>query len=235
VRRQGSRGNGPCRRLGHRGRPAGDGRYPITEEQRQTADQVAQLGVPLSALAANAPDTYTVKRGDTLWDISSIFLTSPWRWPELWGMNKEQIANPHLIYPGQMLRLVKSDGRARLELADGQAGQPGDVVRLSPRVRDTGADREAIPSIPARVIEPFLSQAGCRVARGTGPGYPRIVATQEGRVFLGVGDVAYARGITDERVERYHVFRPPVRFSTPTMSIVAGRSPTRPSIWASRR
>jgi nucleoid-associated protein YgaU len=60
-------------------------RYPVTEEQRQTAGQVAQLGVPLSALAANAPDTYTVKRGDTLWDISSIFLTSPWRWPELWG------------------------------------------------------------------------------------------------------------------------------------------------------
>jgi len=182
-------------------------RYPITEEQRQTANQVAQLGVPLSALAANAPDGYTVKRGDTLWDISSIFLTSPWRWPELWGMNKEQIANPHLIYPGQMLRLVKSDGRARLELADGQAGQPGDVVRLSPSVRDSGADREAIPSIPARVIEPFLSKPAA-VSPDELARYPRIVATQEGRVFLGVGDVAYARGITDERVERYHVFRP---------------------------
>jgi len=103
------------------------GRFPVTEEQRLTASQVAQSGVPLSALAANAPDTYTVKRGDTLWDISNIFLTSPWRWPELWGMNKEQIANPHLIYPGQTLRLVKGDGVARLEIADAQAGTPGGV------------------------------------------------------------------------------------------------------------
>jgi hypothetical protein len=75
-------------------------RYPITPEQRSTADQVAQAGVPLSELAPNAPERYTVKRGDTLWDLSSMYLTSPWRWPELWGMNKEQIRNPHLIYPG---------------------------------------------------------------------------------------------------------------------------------------
>ncbi|UCG97616.1 MAG: LysM peptidoglycan-binding domain-containing protein [Burkholderiales bacterium] len=179
-------------------------RYPITEEQRQTAEQVAQLGVPLSALAANAPDTYTVKRGDTLWDISSIFLTSPWRWPELWGMNKEQIANPHLIYPGQMLRLVKSDGRARLELVESQAG---DVVRLSPTVRDLGGEREAIPSIPNRVIEPFLSKPAV-VSPDELEKYARIVATQDQRVYVGVGDAAYARGIADEAVERYHVFRP---------------------------
>jgi nucleoid-associated protein YgaU len=182
-------------------------RYPVTEEQRQTASQVAQLGVPLSALAANAPDSYTVKRGDTLWDISSIFLTSPWRWPELWGMNKEQIANPHLIYPGQTLRLVKSDGRARLEVAGGETAQAGDVVRLSPAVRDVSGDREAIPSIPNRVIEPFLSKPAV-VSPEELAKYPRIVATQEGRVYLGVGDTAYARGITDDKVDRYHVFRP---------------------------
>jgi nucleoid-associated protein YgaU len=182
-------------------------RLPVTEEQRQTANQVAQLGVPLSALAANAPDTYTVKRGDTLWDISSIFLTSPWRWPELWGMNKEQIANPHLIYPGQTLRLVKSDGRARLELAGAQAAQAGDVVRLSPTVRDVGGERDAIPSIPARVIEPFLSKPTI-VSPDELANYPRIVATQEQRVYVGIGDTVYARGITDETIERYHVFRP---------------------------
>ncbi len=180
-------------------------RYPITDEQRRTADQVAQAGVPLSALAANAPDTYTVKRGDTLWDISSIFLTTPWRWPELWGMNKTQIANPHLIYPGQMLRLVKVDGRARLELAGD--GQPGDVLRLSPQVRDVTADGEAIASIPNRDIEPFLSQPAV-VSAGELAKYPRIVAAQEGRVFLGRGDTAYARGIADEKIERYNVFRP---------------------------
>jgi LysM repeat protein len=183
-------------------------RYPVTEEQRHTANQVAQLGVPLSALAANAPDTYAVKRGDTLWDISSIFLTSPWRWPELWGMNKEQIANPHLIYPGQTLRLVKSDGRARLEVAGGEAAPAaGDVVRLSPTVRDSGGERDAIPSIPNRIIEPFLSRPAV-ISPDELAKYPRIVATQDQRVHVGVGDIAYARGIADERVERYLIFRP---------------------------
>ena len=181
-------------------------RLPVTEEQRHTAEQVAQLGVPLSALAANAPDTHTVKSGDTLWDISSLFLTSPWRWPELWGMNKAQIANPHLIYPGQTLRLVKSDGRARLEVAGAESAQPGDVMKLSRTVRDV-TEREAVPSIPNRVIEPFLSQPAV-VSPDEVAQYPRIVATQEQRVYTGRGDTIYARGITDERIERYNVFRP---------------------------
>lgn len=182
-------------------------RFPITDEQRQTAHQVATLGVPLSALAPSAPDEYTVKRGDTLWGISSIFLTSPWRWPELWGMNKEQVANPHLIYPGQSLRLIRSNGRARLELAGGSPGAAGDVVRLSPNVRDLGADRDAIPSIPNRVIEPFLVRPAIVTPEDLAT-YPRIVATQESRVFVGVGDTAFARGISDARVERYNIFRP---------------------------
>jgi len=182
-------------------------RLPVTEQQRQTASEVAQAGVPLSALAPNAPDTYTVKRGDTLWAISSLYLTSPWRWPELWGMNREQVANPHLIYPGQTLRLVKSDGRARLEIAgDGPAGA-GDVVRLSPGVRDLGGEREAIPSIPNRIIEPFLSRPAI-VSPEELAGYPRIVATQEQRVHTGVGDTVFGRGFADDGVERFAIFRP---------------------------
>lgn len=187
-----------------------DGRYPVTEQQRRTAEQVAQAGVPLSALAPTAPDVYTVKKGDTLWGISSVFLTSPWRWPELWGMNKAQVSNPHLIYPGQVLRLVKVDGRATLQVAqpDALPGAPGDVVRLSPRVRDLGAERgAAISAIPNNAIEPFLSKPMVVEANELAR-YPRIVATQEGRVYLGRGDIAYARGITDERIENYHVFRP---------------------------
>jgi hypothetical protein len=188
----------------------GDGRYPVTESQRQTATQVAQAGVPLAALSPTAPESYTVKSGDTLWDISSVFLTSPWRWPELWGMNKEQVRNPHLIYPGQTLRLVRgADGRATLQVAgEGLPGAPGDSVRLSPRVRDLGPDRPgAVSSIPHNVIEPFLSQPLVVEANALAA-YPRIVGTQEGRVYLGRGDVAYARGVTNERAENYHVFRP---------------------------
>jgi hypothetical protein len=182
-------------------------RYPITDEQRLTAQQVATLGVPLSALAPNAPDSYTVKRGDTLWGISSIFLTSPWRWPELWGMNKEQVANPHLIYPGQTLRLVRADGRARLELAEGIVDYGADTVRLSPTVRDAGVAREAITSIPNRIIEPFLVRPAVITPEELNL-YPRIIATQDSRVHVGLGDTAYARGITEPRVERYNIFRP---------------------------
>ena len=83
---------------------------PVAPEWRDTAQRVAQAGVPLSELAPNAPDAYTVQRGDTLWGISGLFLKTPWRWPELWGMNLEQIRNPHLIFPGQMLVLEKVDG-----------------------------------------------------------------------------------------------------------------------------
>ena len=61
--------------------------WPVTPEQRGTAEQVANLGVPLSEIAPNAPEAYTVKSGDTLWAISKMYLQSPWRWPELWGMN----------------------------------------------------------------------------------------------------------------------------------------------------
>lgn len=184
------------------------GRYPVTPEQRGTADQVAQAGVPLAELAPNAPDQYTVKRGDTLWDLSRMYLTSPWRWPELWGMNKEQVKNPHLIYPGQVLLLVKADGRARLQLA-GAGGPAGDptAMKLEPRVRDLDGDRQAIPSIPNALIEPFLSQP-LVLEPSALDGAARIIATQEGRVYVGRGDDAYARGIAHSSALNFNVFRP---------------------------
>ncbi|MGZ8254294.1 MAG: LysM peptidoglycan-binding domain-containing protein [Burkholderiaceae bacterium] len=185
------------------------GRYPITPQQQNTAEQVAQAGVPLAELAPNAPERYTVKRGDTLWDLSGMYLTSQWRWPELWGMNKEQVKNPHLIYPGQELLLIKDGGRARLQVA-GAGGTPdGDPAagKLEPRVRDLDAQRLAIPSIPNSLIEPFLSQPMV-LERGAMDGAPRIIATQEGRVFVGRGDEAYARGIGGNAAVSYNVFRP---------------------------
>ncbi len=167
---------------------------PITPQQRATAQQVAQAGVPLSELAPNAPDSHTVQRGDTLWGISGLFLKSPWRWPELWGMNLDQIRNPHLIYPGQMLVLEKVDGRARLRLGQAPGGVPPEnTVKLSPRVRSELLDNGAIASIPLNLIGPFLTEA---VVFDTNElaAAPRIVATQEGRVMASRGETAYVRG-----------------------------------------
>ncbi len=180
-------------------------RYPITSQQRGVADQVAQAGVPLSALAPDAPEHYTVKRGDTLWALSGMYLTSPWRWPELWGMNKDQIANPHLIYPGQELRLVKEGGRARLEIVGG--GGPSGEGKLQPTIRDAGADRDAIRSIPMNLIQPFLSQPLVLEANALNNA-PRVIATQEGRVWVGRGDSAYVRGITNDAIINYSAYRP---------------------------
>lgn len=184
-------------------------RFPITPQQQSTAEQVAQAGVPLSELAPSAPDRYTVKRGDTLWDLSSMYLTSPWRWPELWGMNMDQVKNPHLIYPGQELVLIKTGDRARLQVAGGGTGTDGDPAagRLEPRIRDLDAQRLAIPSIPNALIEPFLSQP-LVLERGALDSAARIIATQEGRVYVGRGDEAYARGIANSAIVNYNVFRP---------------------------
>ncbi|HYN60955.1 MAG TPA: LysM peptidoglycan-binding domain-containing protein [Rubrivivax sp.] len=186
---------------------AAEPNFPITAEQRSTAQQVAQAGVPLSELAPNAPDSHTVQSGDTLWDISKLFLKSPWRWPELWGMNLEQVRNPHLIYPGQVLVLEKSDGRARLRVAQSGSGAPSNTVKLSPRVRSNLLDNGAIGSIPLNLIGPFLTEAvifnndELNLA-------PRIVAAQEGFVAMSQGQLAYVVGDLGKG-SAYRLFREP--------------------------
>src|SRR5690606_7339217 len=91
-----------------------------------------------------------------LWDISGLFLKRQWRWPELWGMNLQQIRNPHLIFPGQILYLDKSNGRARLRV--GQPIGDGGNSKLSPRVREGSLD-DAITTVPVHLLEPFFNEA----------------------------------------------------------------------------
>jgi LysM repeat protein len=182
--------------------------YPITPAQQATASQVAHNGVPLSALAPNAPDRYTVKTGDTLWAISGLFLTTPWRWPELWGMNQQDIRNPHLIYPGQQLLLLKKDGRAMLLSERSQSGDGMRTVRLSPRTRIEKLTDNALPTLQTHLIEPFLSEP-LIVDENALAMAPRIVATQEDHVMASRGDRAYARGpanapLTDAKGQPYN-------------------------------
>lgn len=192
--------------------------YPISAQQRSTARQVAQAGVPLSELAPNAPDSYTVKRGDTLWDISKMFLKGPWRWPELWGMNLQQIRNPHLIFPGQVLYLDKSNGRARLRLGEPFSG--GGDSQLRPRVREGSVD-DAITSVPLHLIEPFFNEAVIFDTSEELLRAPRVVATQEGRVMLSRGETAYVRGDVSGHRE-WRLFREPKPLRDPTTKEVLG-------------
>lgn len=205
--------------------------YPITAAQRDTANQVAHKGVPLSELAANAPDSYTIKRGDTLWDISKIFLKSPWRWPELWGMNLNDIKNPHRIYPGQRLFLDRKNGFATLRVGGGESTSSTDdsgSVRVSPRTRIAALPDSALPTLRPSLIEAFLTEPiivdeeGLRAA-------PRIVSAQENRVLLTRGDRAYARGqdgtpLMDDqpRQQLFRIFRNATPLKDPGTGEVLG-------------
>jgi len=207
--------------------------FPITPGQRATADQVAQAGVPLSELAPNAPNSYTIKRGDTLWAISGIFLKTPWRWPELWGMNRQDIQNPHRIYPGQVLYLDKSDGRARLLTSRPNGSGEVGTVRVTPRTRYESLGESAIPPVSLQAIESFLTEPMI-VDEATFSRAPRIVATQENRVLLSRGDRAYARAlygdspqgeplaVVDGKSIDYRVFRNATPLKDPTTGEVLG-------------
>jgi LysM repeat protein len=201
--------------------------FPITPGQRSTAEQVASAGVPLSELATDAPDSYTVKSGDTLWAISSKFLKSPWRWPELWGMNMQEVRNPHLIYPGQTLYLEKANGVARLRV--GTPGESVDTVRLSPRARISGLADNAIPILPAHIIEPFLNEAIIVDANALELA-PRIVGLPEDRVLITRGDRAYARGkaglplveSAPRATDTYRIYRNPTPLRHPVTGAILG-------------
>ncbi len=192
--------------------------FPVTSQQKATAQQVAEAGVPLSELSPNAPDSYTVKRGDTLWGISGLFLNKPWRWPELWGMNIQQIRNPHLIFPGQLLYLDKSNGRARLRV--GQPVGDGGNSKLSPRVREGSLD-DAISTVQVHLLEPFFNEAVIFDTSEELLRAPRVVATQEGRVMLSRGETAYVRGELEGRRE-WRLFREPKPLRDPTTREVLG-------------
>jgi hypothetical protein len=176
----------------------------------------------------NAPDQHKVVRGDTLWDISGTFLERPWCWPQVWGMNRDEIRNPHWIYPGQIIYFDRKHGRLSLKKPGGDdganAGLPP-VTRLSPQVRteDMGPDG-AIPAIPASVIEPFLTQP-LVVEPDQLAAAPRIAAAQEDRVYLGEGDRIYVRGELNGATS-FQVFRPGKELRDPDTNRVVAHEAT---------
>lgn len=209
--------------------PAHAQNHSVSGGQRATAQQVSDRGIPLSELAPNAPDTYTVRRGDTLWGISGMYLKRPWRWPELWGMNLQAIPNPHLIYPGQTLYLDKDGAYARLRTTPaGEVESETQTVRVSPRTRSDSLASSALPTLQPHLIEPFLVEP-LVVDEQELQRAPRIVATTEERVLMGSGDRAYARGdassplLAEAGQPRYYrVFRNAVPLKDPVTGVVLG-------------
>ena len=161
------------------------------------------------AFRPNAPDQHKVVKGDTLWDISGKFLEHAWCWPQVWGMNKDEIKNPHWIYPGQIVYFDRARGRLSLTPPGSGSGADGlgnGTLRIAPQIRTEGLGADAIASIPSNVIEPFLSQP-LIVEADELKGAPRIVSAREGRVFIAKDEKVYVRGALKGNTS-FQVFRP---------------------------
>ena len=170
-------------------------------------------------MVENPPSRYTVKKGDTLWGIAARFLKNPWHWKDIWRMNKDQIRNPHRIYPGDVLVLTTgADGRPLLTL---QTQEARPTVRLGPTVRVTPIDNEAIPSIPPAIIDPFLIKP-LIIERDGLERAPRIVGGPDSRVVLATGYKIYAIGIGERDGTGWQIYRPGPALSSPGKTEILG-------------
>ena len=147
------------------------------------------------------PSTYTVQKGDTLWGISAKFLKEPWRWPEIWRMNRDDIRNPHLIYPGDIVRLDYVEGQPRLTVAR-------ETVQLSPTTRVSSLDVVAIPSIPPNDLEPYLSRPLVTSDPGLGEAAEILRGRTSERIARGAGDIIYVLGIDQRAGDLWYIYRP---------------------------
>jgi hypothetical protein len=186
----------------------------------------APLAADVVDLKPDRPERYVVQKGDTLWDISKRFLRDPWRWASVWKIN-EQIKNPHLIYPGDVILLTYVDGQPQLtvergvppapevvtgaapEVVEEPAGETPDgmkVVRLKPRAY-TERIEDAIPTIGPDVIAPFLTEP-LVVGKSELDRAGYVAIGLDDRVALGNGSEFYARGMRNAKGEYFQVFRP---------------------------
>ncbi len=151
-------------------------------------------------LQDNPPDRYTVVKGDTLWGISGKFLKDPWRWPQIWKMNRQQIKNPHWIYPGDVVVLDLSSGKPELRLLR-------ETVTLEPGTRVEPLEKQPIPTIAPSTIGPFLSQPLVVEERDLTDA-PKIIGAQEGHLVLGPGINVYADKIEEGNGLNWQLYRP---------------------------
>jgi hypothetical protein len=180
----------------------------------------------------DAPDRHIVVKGDTLWDISAKFFKDPWKWPNIWALNKQDIKDPHWIYPGNVVFLDRRSGTLSTTPPSGdstaaiaQANEyvpPNDTEKFPPKVRVVNQNSEAIPAIPLSVIGSFLSRP-LVVEEDELEAAPTLVGTYEQRTLLSANDIAYANGLPTDKGLQWQVYRPSVTFIDPDTKEELGR------------
>ncbi len=196
--------------------------YDARTDSQQTTENKGEIRVK-----ENRPRQYTVKKGDTLWDISSLFLKDPWYWPEIWNTNP-QVENPHLIYPGDVLTLVYINGRPQMLVNQAvSAGAGGSVaptgvreIKMSPTIRRNPLQAD-IPSIPGDAIRQFITRPRV-VTRAEYDNAPYILGSDDKRLVLSQGNRIYVRGELDKERIRYTIFRPGKELTDPDTNELLG-------------
>jgi LysM repeat protein len=202
-----------------RGQPAEEQNAVNAALARHDSQPVAEAPAapvqqPSPVLNPNAPQTYVVQRGDTLWGISSMFLRDPWLWPEIWHVNPG-VANPHLIYPGDTLQLVYgSNGQPEIRVV------PTDVVRVSPLVRTSALD-SPIDTIPYKAIAAFLGRPGL-LAKEDIEQAPKLAVVRDAHLVAGLADNIYITGMKGRGPGRYAIVRVGDEMKDPATGRVLG-------------
>ncbi len=166
----------------------------------------------------NAPGRYVVVKGDTLWDISNKFFKDPWKWPQIWGLNKEAVKNPHWIYPGNVIYLdpntktlhfgaLPTSQVALVAAVPPSVELASEIQKLSPKIRVIKSEHGAIASIPNNVIAAFLTKP-LVIENEEIEGAPTLIGSIENRSLLSFGDTVFARGMPLNKGSLWQLYRP---------------------------
>ncbi len=171
------------------------------------------------SLQPDAPSAYTVVKGDTLWSISSKFLKDPWKWPQIWGMNKEEIKNPHWIYPGDTIVLQTINGQPHLSL---EPAQVLSTIKLMPSIRGSLAEQTGIPPIPSSALDAFVKQPRI-MAIGQLSNAPAIIDYQDEHIVVGASDEVWVQGDAND-TQQWDIVEPGNEIIDPTDKKLLGYS-----------
>lgn len=203
-----------------------------TPPQSETSAAKKPPPVPTAtAIRPGIPSRYTVKKGDTLWDIAKHFLKDPWLWPQIWYVNPE-IRNPHLIYPGDVIALSFVNGRPVLTLEGAESTPPPPppastgpgsklpVVKVKPHIRVEELTK-AITTLPRSAIEPFLNRPFF-VTEDELERAPYVLANYGNHIISGEGDRIYAEGIKNASVSEFNIVRKGKAYKDPDTGEILG-------------